>query len=144
MAMWSWNWSAVCEDGIEPFVNGTSNTTDLGICFQQICLQLPIYAFLAIFSSYYFGNTSRRIERNAVQRRSIYLRIIAVLGLAIVPLNKIFYMIHRGESVWPADILVSSTEFLSWIMHLGRLTCDVIVTPLITVSYRLFLCLQPG
>lgn len=123
--MWTWNWSAVCEDGIEPFVNGTNSTTDLGICFQQVCLQLPVYVFLAIFSSYFFGSTYRTIERNVVQRRAIFIRLLTVLGLAIVPLNKIFFMIHRGDSVWPADILVSSTEFLSWTMHLGKFfSCD--------------------
>lgn len=84
-------------------------------------MQLPVYVFLAIFSSYFFGNNFRTIERNKTQVRAIYLRILAVLGLAIVPLDKIFFMIHRGELVWPADIMVSSAEFLSWVMHLGKL-----------------------
>lgn len=119
MAMWRWNWSSVCETGLQPF-SDQNTTTDLAPCFQQICLQAPIYAILAIFSSYYFGLTFRVIERNRIQRRCIVVRLLATFGLILIPFSKIMDMIHSDFHIWPADILVSTTEFIAWIMHFGK------------------------
>uniref|UniRef100_A0A336LPK6 ABC-type xenobiotic transporter n=1 Tax=Culicoides sonorensis TaxID=179676 RepID=A0A336LPK6_CULSO len=121
MAMWRWNWSSVCENGLQPF-SSLNSTTDLAPCFQQICIQTPVYSVLAIFSSYYFGLTFRVIDRNVVQRRCIVIRMLVTIGLALIPFIKLLDMIHANFHIWPGDILVSVTEFIAWIMHFGYLT----------------------
>lgn len=120
MAMWRWNWSSVCENGLQPFSDQNS-TTDLAPCFQQICLQSPVYAILAICSAYYFGLSFRVIDRNRIQRRCIFVRILVTFGLILIPFTKIMDMIAGGKfHIWPADILVATTEFIAWIMHFGE------------------------
>lgn len=120
MAMWRWNWSSVCENGLQPF-SDQNTTRDLSPCFEQVILQAPIYAILSIFSAYYFGLAFRVIERNVIQRRCIVLRLVATFGLAIIPFSKILDMIHANYHIWLADILVSVTEFIAWIMHFGEI-----------------------
>lgn len=121
MSKFQWNWSAICEDGIQPFKSNESSSTDLAPCFQQICLDAPMYACLAVVSSYYFGLTFRIVERNIVQRRALVLRLLATFGLSLIPLVKFYFMIHNGYHVWPADVLVLSSEFIAWVIHFGEI-----------------------
>lgn len=113
-----WNWTDMCPLGLTPWI---ADTNDLGFCFQQICLQLPILILISIISAFHFGRRVCLVARNKTQIRLIYLRVFVVLCLGFIPLIKTYFMITKNLQVWPADILVSCTECVTWIVHLGFL-----------------------
>ncbi|XP_046589574.1 ATP-binding cassette sub-family C member 10 isoform X2 [Neodiprion lecontei] len=61
--LWHWNWTELC--GIRGSIRPINpNTRDLGTCFQQLCLQIPVLAFLAMLSAYYCGKRTVLISRS--------------------------------------------------------------------------------
>lgn len=111
---WTWKWTNVCPTGLTPWV---ADSNDLMPCFQEVCLQFPIYALFAIFSSYYFGLHNQTLTRNSTQLRLLYLRVISTILLALIPLTKIYYFAVNNVSLYPADVLITSTKCLTWIVH---------------------------
>lgn len=112
-----WHWTDFCPTGITPFA---TDSNDLLPCFQEICLQIPVYTIFAAVSSYNFGSYNRPVIRNPTQIRCIYLRIIASLFLAALPVIKIFTFHSVGFPVYPVDVLVVCTECVMWIVHCGK------------------------
>ncbi|XP_055853767.1 ATP-binding cassette sub-family C member 10 [Episyrphus balteatus] len=113
-----WYWSDFCPTGIQPFA---ADSNDLLPCFQEICLQIPVYTIFAAVSSYNFGCYNRPVIRNPTQKRLIYLRIITTLFLAALPVTKIFFFHSVGLDIHAVDVLVVSIEFVMWILHCGYL-----------------------
>lgn len=116
---WKWRWEDFCETGM----NISSNTTVITPCFQQLHIQLPTYAWLAIFSSYHYGMLSGRIYRDRTQIVCLNLRAFFVFLLAITPpVQMISRLQDENEKIWPVDILLTCVQFLSWIVHFGEST----------------------
>ncbi|XP_062548884.1 ATP-binding cassette sub-family C member 10 [Armigeres subalbatus] len=115
---WEFSWTDVCPSGLRPWVK---DYNDLAPCFQEICLQLPILVLFAVLSSYYYGSHFRLVFRNGVQLRSIRLRIVASLGLGLVPVLKIFYLLRVHDRIYPIDVLLSCVQFVAWTVHIGFL-----------------------
>ncbi|XP_017480560.1 PREDICTED: multidrug resistance-associated protein 7 [Rhagoletis zephyria] len=113
-----WNWTEFCSTGVRPFA-GDSN--DLLPCFQEIVLQIPIYAIFATISAYKFGSYTRSVLRDVLQLRLLYLRIGVTIVLAQLPIWKIFVFHHTGVKLYPVDVLVVAAECLMWAVHVGYL-----------------------
>lgn len=113
----NWNWTNFCPTGLTPWMPDANYLTP---CFQQICLQLPIYLVFAIVSSYHFGRQRLLVARDKTQIRLIYLRIVAVLLLAFLPLIQIYFMINLNADVYPIDVLIVCVECVTWIVHCGK------------------------
>lgn len=112
-----WRWEDFCETGL----NISSNSSVITPCFQQLHIQLPTYAWFAIFSSYHYGLLSGRIYRNRTQIICLNLRAIFVFLLAFTPVVQMIDRLQQDNQViWPVDILLTCIQFLSWIVHFGE------------------------
>lgn len=112
-----WNWSDVCETGIVPWI---IDSNDLAACFQQICFQSPTIILFAIASAHQFGRNYTGIVRNKLQMRMLYLRLFAVLALAVIPCIKIFYYTTHNIFIWPIDVFLCCVCTFTWIIHFGK------------------------
>lgn len=110
-----WNWDEFCETGL----NVSSNTSALAPCFQQLHVQLPTFAWLAIFSSYHYGMLSSEVYRNRTQLICLNLRALIVLGLAITPAVQLLNTMNKFH-IWPVDILITCVQCLAWMVHFGE------------------------
>lgn len=125
-----WNWTDVCPTGLTPWI---PYTNDLAQCFQQLCLQFPVLVAIAIFSAYHFGRQATLVIRDSVQIRVLYLRVFVTLGLAFTPLLRTYMYVVKDIDIYPSDILISCTECVTWIVHLGKL---LIYQPYLTLSFN--------
>lgn len=113
----NWKWDEFCETGLKI---STSNST-LALCFQKICLQVPVFSLIAIFSAYYCGQITNCIVRNRTQLICLNVRAVTVFLLAIISPAKLYDTIHQDVvKVWPADVLATCVEFLGWSVHFGE------------------------
>lgn len=117
----NWNWTDLCPTGLTPWI---PDTNDLAPCFQQICLQFPVLVTIAIFSSYHSGRQATLVSRDSTQIGVLYLRVFVALGLAFTPLIKTYMYINDSIDIFPSDILISCTECVTWIVHLGEILLD--------------------
>lgn len=115
---WKWQWEDFCETGL----NVSSNSSVITPCFQQLHIQLPTYAWFAIFSSYHYGLMSgSRIYRNRTQIVCLNLRALFVFLLAITPVVQLINRLQDEKiKIWPVDILLCCVQFFSWIVHFGE------------------------
>ncbi|XP_034950577.1 multidrug resistance-associated protein 7 [Chelonus insularis] len=143
---WAWNWTDLCgiPGGIRPF---NPNTDALGLCFQQLCLQIPTLVLLAIISAYYCGKKSSRNLYDRFSHYIITLRLIITGCLIILPIIKAYIILthtsflpkpspksnlfnnelitpnssfsigSRKTSAKPIDYLVAGAEELTWVVH---------------------------
>lgn len=114
---WSWNWTDVCPTGLTPW---QPKEQLLSLCFQEICLQLPMLSLFAIVSAYYFGNQTVLIRRNKTQRFLLSVRILTAIGIIALHIYKMFQMIVLG-TIWPIDILLLGVQIFAWFIHIGAL-----------------------
>ena len=110
-----WDWKQFCESGL----NISTNSSSLAPCFQQLHIQLPTYAWFAIFSSYHYGKLSTEICRNRTQIICLNLRALFSLLLALTPAIQIVKTL-KLVTIWPVDILLTCVQFLSWTIHFGE------------------------
>ncbi|XP_066599672.1 ATP-binding cassette sub-family C member 10 isoform X2 [Prorops nasuta] len=96
MKSWRWNWTEFCgyEEGIKPL---DPKTHDLGICFQQLCLQVPVLALLAIISSYYCGKRNLTVFRENNSNPALNLRVIVTICLAILPIIRAYIILTNTK-----------------------------------------------
>lgn len=113
-----WNWTDFCPTGLTPFAPDANNFLP---CFQEICLQLPVNALFAVVSSYTFGKFEPPILRDRKQLRLIYVRLLLTVFLALLPIAKLTFMLHRQYSISAADILVACSATMMWFVHAGYL-----------------------
>lgn len=121
-----WNWTDVCPTGLTPWI---PDSNDLAPCFQQICFQFPVLVTIAIFSSYHFGRQASLVSRDSTQIAVLYLRVFVALGLAFSPLIKTYMYIDANIDIFPSDILISCTECVTWIVHLGKKRIYINILP---------------
>jgi ATP-binding cassette subfamily C (CFTR/MRP) protein 10 len=110
-----WKWEKFCETGL----NISSNTSVIAPCFQQMHIQLPTFAWLAIFSSYHYGLLTGEVYRNRTQLICLNLRALIVLGLALTPVIQLLNTMN-SITIWPVDILLTCVQFLAWTVHFGE------------------------
>lgn len=111
----TWNWEEFCETGL----NITSPTSSITPCFQQLHIQLPTFAWFAVFSSYHYGMLSTEIYRNRTQVICLNLRALLALALAVTPAVQILNTM-KDSKIWPVDILLTCVQFLAWTVHFGE------------------------
>lgn len=128
MGNFNWQWDEFCETGR----NISSNTSVIAPCYQQLHIQLPTYAWLAIFSSYHYGLLSNGIYRNQTQIICLNLRALIVLGLAVTPVIQLLKTINV-MTIWPVDILLTLVQFLAWTIHLCESRNNSYVRQILTV-----------
>lgn len=103
--------------GLHPW---NDTTKDLGICFQELCLQIPILTIIAVVSGYYVGYRKDWVVRERTQERAITLRSFVVLALVFIPIIQLYVYITDAEFVlYPIDYFIAGTSCLSWLVHFG-------------------------
>ena len=113
-----WHWKDMC--GPEGLSIWSVKTKDLGICFQELCLQVPVLILLATLSAYYCGNQSHWVIRNHKHLKVLSLRAYAVTLMAVATGVKICLVIATTpESLQPVDYLLAAVEGVTWLVHLG-------------------------
>ncbi|XP_057325310.1 ATP-binding cassette sub-family C member 10 [Microplitis mediator] len=137
---WTWNWINLCgnNSSLNPI---NPDTNDLSLCFQQLCLQVPTLALLAITSAYYCGKKSSVIPYDRFSHYAITLRLIITGCLITLPIirayiiltnttmspvnlhntklssNNTFLPSNQATSAKPIDYIVAGTEGLAWVVH---------------------------
>lgn len=113
-----WRWEDLC--GPAGLKIWSQDTHDLGICFQELCLQIPAMVILAVVSAYYFGNQLQSVSRGFYQIRAINIRcgIVALLTLAPV-LQLYIVLINNDVEKYPIFYFISAVQGLTWLTHLG-------------------------
>ncbi|EZA61102.1 hypothetical protein DMN91_004524 [Ooceraea biroi] len=89
---WQWNWTVLCghPGGINPL---NRETHDLDVCFQQLWLQTPVLALIAITSAYYCGKRNGLSSRQQRVYNSINIRILITICLAILPIVRAYIIL---------------------------------------------------
>ncbi|KAG5326417.1 MRP7 protein, partial [Pseudoatta argentina] len=89
---WKWNWTELC--GHRGDINPVNpETDDLSVCFQQLCLQIPVLAFLAIISAYHSGKRSTSSSQQYHICHVINLRILITICLVILPIIRAYIIL---------------------------------------------------
>lgn len=115
---WHWQWENFC--GPEGFKIWSPERHDLGYCFQQICLQIPVFVILAIISSYYFGLRKGFVTRGPVQLISIHIRCLMILVSALLPVLQIYIYLNKTDAhIYSVSYFLFAVEGISWLTHLG-------------------------
>ncbi|XP_043489860.1 ATP-binding cassette sub-family C member 10 [Polistes fuscatus] len=98
---WDWNWTELCghSGGIKPL---NPETHDLGICFQQLCLQIPVLTLIAIISAYHCGKQNASLLRGSHYHYAITLRILITLCLIVLPIIRA-YIILTNTTISPMN-----------------------------------------
>lgn len=134
---WTWNWTNLCgmRGGLRPL---NPDTNDIGLCFQQLCLQIPTLALLAIASAYYCGKKTSSVHYDRFTHYAITLRLAITACLFFLPIMRAYIILtnttlyppqppaplnttilpnNQQTSAKPIDYLVAGTEGLAWMVH---------------------------
>ncbi|KAI4463602.1 atp-binding cassette sub-family c [Holotrichia oblita] len=113
-----WRWEDLC--GPEGLKIWSQDTHDLGICFQELCLQIPAMVILAVVSAYYFGNQLQSVSRGFYQLRAINIRCGIVALLTLTPVLQVYIvLINNDVDKYPIFYFISVVQGLTWLTHLG-------------------------
>lgn len=114
---WRWSWEAMC--GPRGLKIWSSNLHDLGICFQYLCLQIPVLVILALTSAYYSGRNFGYVVRGRLQTRAIKTRAGLAILLAIIPVVQTYIQfIKKSDELTPIiRVFVATTQCITWIVH---------------------------
>lgn len=123
----SWNWTAVCPTGLQPWLPPSTNHTDdtgrqLAPCFQKLCLQMPLLVLFAIQSAYALGTQTHRRwrwRRDRVQLVALNGRMLAAGLLVVVPVLRYLYVPATDEL--PVDWWLGGLEMLAFAVHFALL-----------------------
>ncbi|XP_060531878.1 ATP-binding cassette sub-family C member 10 isoform X2 [Cylas formicarius] len=124
LSQWRWSWSRFCGD--EEFKIWSPQWHDLNLCFQEVCLQIPILAVAGCGSAYYFGRRYGVVSRGQLSLIALKIRFIISFLLAFLPIVQIYIFLNKTEEVIPqVAYLLSGVQCLSWFTHcayIGGLT----------------------
>lgn len=113
-----WQWEHLC--GPKGLKIWSPDTHDLGICFQELCLQIPALVVLAVVSAYYFGNQLHNVSRGVIQLRAVNLRCGIVALLTLTPILHVYIvLINDDVDKFPIFYFLSAVQGLTWLTHLG-------------------------
>lgn len=111
-----WDWTEVC--GPDGFHVWSAKTHDLGICFQELCLQTPVLALLAITSAYHFGRQINRVQRGRRQIRAVNIRCVLCTAFAILPILQVYAALESSANMNVIYYFLSMVQGLAWLCHL--------------------------
>nr|CAH7715442.1 unnamed protein product [Callosobruchus chinensis] len=113
---WRWIWEDLC--GKEGFQIWSPQRHDFGLCFQQLCLHIPVLFLLAVSSAYYCGKHENFVIREKMQKLAVTSRCFVILLLTFLPLIQIYIDQYKtnGKIKWIAYFL-SATEGIAWFTH---------------------------
>jgi ATP-binding cassette subfamily C (CFTR/MRP) protein 10 len=116
--LWRWDWDVMCGPG--GLKIWSAQRHDLGLCFQQLFLQIPALALLACSSAYYFGRHTGYVMRGRVQVYSIYFRCFLALCLALLPLLQIYIDLNTSEDeIYSISYFLCAVQGIAWFCHFG-------------------------
>lgn len=93
---------------------------DVGYCFQQIFVLVPVLILFAIVSAYYYGSRSERRTSARHQKCIIHFRFTFTVFIAIIPIIKFFVgMLYTTGMFRPVDYLSAGVEIITWFVHAG-------------------------
>ncbi|XP_018013126.1 ATP-binding cassette sub-family C member 10 [Hyalella azteca] len=112
------NYTALC--GTPSLEIWNPHTRSLGLCFQKLCLNTPVFALLAVVSAYFIGKQSPYVMRNRQDTVVIYCRMIlscamVLLSVLLEPLTLIF--VADAKIFW-VDVVSYGVQGLAWTVHL--------------------------
>ena len=113
----NWSWVEMCGPG--GLVPWYPSKRDIGSCFQQLFLLVPVSIIFAIVSAYYCGAKS---DRTRYQNRKciIQSRFTVSLLIAIIPVIRfIVGSQYAFEMFRPVDYLTAGVEIIAWFVHSG-------------------------
>lgn len=115
---WQWRWLDMCgPDGLELW---SSKQHDLGLCFQQLCLQIPVFTIFAVASAFFFGSHVNFVLRSKAHLYTINARCACVVLLAILPILQLYAMLENGnDRIENIFYFLLAVESFSWLSHLG-------------------------
>ncbi|XP_029032393.1 ATP-binding cassette sub-family C member 10 [Osmia bicornis bicornis] len=89
---WKWNWTELCGNhgGMKPI---NPETHDLDVCFQQLCLQIPVLVCIAVISAYYCGKRNAYTIHHFDSSYIINWRILITLCLVILPIIRAYIIL---------------------------------------------------
>lgn len=113
-----WTWEDMCgPSGLQPW---NETTKDLGLCFEELFLEIPLYFIIAIVSAYYIGYRRDWVIREKTQERAIVLRSFVVLALVFIPIVELYVFITDVTFIlYPIDYFVAGASCLCWLVHFG-------------------------
>ncbi|KAI8422275.1 hypothetical protein MSG28_006161 [Choristoneura fumiferana] len=114
----SWSWEDMCgPPGLQPWDHMSK---DVGICFQELFLQIPLYFIIAVVSGYFVGYRRDWVVREKLEERAITLRSFIVLALVTIPIVQLYIFITKSDfKLYPVDYFVAGASCLSWLVHFG-------------------------
>lgn len=113
---WHWNWETLCGD--EGFQIWSMQRHDFGICFQQLCLHVPILFLLAITSAYFFGKAEGFVTRGKIQLFALNVRCLFILLLTFLPLLQIYIDINESDThINEISYFLSAVQGITWFTH---------------------------
>ncbi|XP_071865552.1 ATP-binding cassette sub-family C member 10 [Bombus fervidus] len=112
---WKWNWTELCgyNGGIKPL---NPDTHDLDICFQQLCLQIPVLICIAIISAYHCGKRNIYPIRHFGSNYVIKLRLIITVCLIILPILRAYIILSNTVLAPLKHVLPSNNPIQEYIM----------------------------
>lgn len=130
-----WNWEMFCGPG--GLIVWLPQTKDLGLCFQEIYLDIPVLFLLALTSAYYVG-LKQNFRHHLTRQQSI--RMVSSLLLALLPVVKITKFLVVGDPPLPVDWLCLCVEALTWLIHAAStrvMNPSLLIIVPWTISYSL-------
>lgn len=116
LSAWRWDWDSLCGAGGLNIWSPTSR--DLGLCFQQLCLQVPVLSFLAFTSAFYFGKNGKPVIRGDVQILAINFRCFMVLIMSALPLLQVYIDLYNSENrILKISYFLCAVQGITWITH---------------------------
>lgn len=114
---WRWDWEQMCGPG---GLNIWSQPRhDLGLCFQQLYLHIPVLSLFACSSAYFFGRHAGYVTRGRVQLYAINFRSFVSLCLALLPLLQIYIDLNRKVQVYYVSYFLCAVQGIAWFCHFG-------------------------
>ncbi|XP_054002835.1 ATP-binding cassette sub-family C member 10 [Hylaeus anthracinus] len=112
---WKWNWTELCgyHGGIMPL---NPDTRDLDVCFQQLCLQIPVLICIAIISAYHCGKRNTYSLLRVDSDPAIKFRILITMCLVILPIIRAYIILSNTTVVPSKDIPSNNSITHKYIM----------------------------
>lgn len=101
------NYTALC--GTSTLEIWNPHTRSIGLCFQKLCLNTPVFALLAVVSSYFIGKQSPFVIRNRDDSAVIICRMALSVAMILVSV-----LIEPLVLVFEADAKIFWVDVVSY------------------------------
>lgn len=113
-----WKWADMC--GPSGLTLWSVKNHDIGICFQELCLQVPVFILMATVSAYYCGIHTHWIVRSQIQSQILGLRTVTTVIMAVATVMKICTVIQLSPGfLQPVDYFLAAVKGVTWLVHAG-------------------------